>query len=60
LLALSLVAGLFIGRDIGHVLFRPLTVFQPSATALSDKIGQVIDLIDAAVRGHRGEERLGG
>lgn len=47
LLALSLVAGLFIGRNMGPSSGNPLTVFNINRPSASDKIGQVIDLIEA-------------
>jgi carboxyl-terminal processing protease len=47
LIALALVAGLFIGRDMGSSSSGPLTVFNLRQPSSSDKIGQVIDLIDA-------------
>lgn len=47
LIALSLVAGLFIGRDMGASSSGPLTGFNLRKPSSSDKIGQVIDLIDA-------------
>ncbi|MCC6542486.1 MAG: S41 family peptidase [Flavobacteriales bacterium] len=47
LIALSLVAGLFIGRDMADDLNGPLTVFNLRKPNSTDKIGQVIDLIDA-------------
>ncbi len=46
LIALSLVAGLFIGRDMGSSS-GPLAVFNLRKPSSSDKIGKVIDLIDA-------------
>lgn len=47
LVALSLVAGLFIGRDMAGDVTGPLTVFNLRKPTASDKIGQVVDLIDA-------------
>jgi carboxyl-terminal processing protease len=47
LLALALVAGLFIGQDMGSSGGGPLAVFNMRTPSASDKIGQVIDLIDA-------------
>ncbi len=47
LLAVTLVAGLFIGRDMGSSGSGPLSVFNLRSPSASDKIGQVIDLIDA-------------
>lgn len=46
LLALALVAGLFIGQDMGSSRGGPLAVFQLHQPSASDKIGQVLDLID--------------
>lgn len=46
LLALSLVLGLFIGRDMGSLNGGPLTVFQFRQPGAAEKIGQVLDLID--------------
>ncbi|MCB0765317.1 MAG: S41 family peptidase [Flavobacteriales bacterium] len=46
MLAVALVAGLFIGRDLGGSEGGPLTVFDLRRSSASDKIGQVIDLID--------------
>jgi len=46
LLALALVAGLFIGQDMGSDRGGPLGVFQLRQPSASDKIGQVLDLID--------------
>ncbi len=46
LLALSLVAGLFIGQDMSGTRNGPMTVFQFRQPSASDKIGQVIALID--------------
>ena len=45
LLALALVAGLFIGRNMGNNSGGGLQVFNRQASP-SDKVGQVIDLID--------------
>lgn len=47
LVAASLVAGLFIGRDMGSSAPSGFTVFNLRKPTSSDKIGQVIDLIDA-------------
>ncbi|TXI80248.1 MAG: S41 family peptidase [Flavobacteriales bacterium] len=47
LVAVSLVAGLFIGRDMGSSDNGGFTVFNLRKPSASDKIGQVIDLIDA-------------
>jgi carboxyl-terminal processing protease len=48
LLALALVAGLFIGQDIASTTSGgPLAVFQLRKSNASDKIGQVLDLIEA-------------
>ncbi|HNU57293.1 MAG TPA: S41 family peptidase [Flavobacteriales bacterium] len=44
---MSLVAGLFIGRDMAGDVTGPLTVFNLRKPTASDKIGQVVDLIDA-------------
>jgi len=46
LLAVALVAGLFIGQDIASTSGGPLSVFQLRQPSASDKIGQVLDLID--------------
>ncbi|MBL7940281.1 MAG: S41 family peptidase [Flavobacteriales bacterium] len=46
LLAVALVAGLFIGQDIASTSGGPLAVFQLRQPSASDKIGQVLDLID--------------
>jgi len=46
MLALALVAGLFIGRDMGTSSSGPLTVFRLRSPGAADKIGQVLDLID--------------
>lgn len=46
LLALSLMAGLFIGQDMATNTGGPLTMFQLHQPSASDKIGQVLDLID--------------
>ena len=46
LLALSLVAGLFIGQDMATNTGGPLTMFKLHQPRTSDKIGQVLDLID--------------
>lgn len=46
MLALALVAGLFIGQDMGNSSSGPLTVFRMRAPGAADKIGQVLDLID--------------
>lgn len=46
LVAVSLVVGLFLGREIGPVDRGPLTFFNIQRPSASDKIGQVIDLID--------------
>ena len=46
LLALSLVAGLFIGQDMATNAGGPLAMFQLRQPSASDKIGQVLDLID--------------
>jgi carboxyl-terminal processing protease len=43
-LALALVAGLFIGRNMGGN--GPSTIFNLAGPGASDKIGQVLDLID--------------
>ena len=45
LLAVALVAGLFIGRNMGSNAGSGLQVFNREASP-SDKVGQVIDLID--------------
>lgn len=47
LIALALVAGLFIGRDLGTDPHQGLQMFQLVRTTSADKLGQVIDLIDA-------------
>ncbi|MBX2971612.1 MAG: S41 family peptidase [Flavobacteriales bacterium] len=47
LVATSLVAGLFIGRDMGSSSLPGFAVFNLRKPSASDKIGQVIDLIDA-------------
>lgn len=46
MLALALVAGLFIGQDMGNSSSGPLTVFRLRSPGAADKIGQVLDLID--------------
>ncbi|MDQ3100757.1 MAG: S41 family peptidase [Bacteroidota bacterium] len=48
LLSLALVAGLFIGRDMSGPPSKggPMMVFGSRQTSASEKIGQVIDLID--------------
>lgn len=46
LLALALVAGLFIGKDMGTSSTGPLTLFRLREPSAADKIGQVLDLID--------------
>ena len=46
LLALALVAGLFIGHDMGTSSKGPLTVFRLRQPSAADKVGQVLDLID--------------
>ena len=46
LLALSLVVGLFIGQDMATNTGGPLTMFKLHQPRTSDKIGQVLDLID--------------
>lgn len=46
MLALALVAGLFIGQDMGTSSSGPLTVFRMRSPGAADKIGQVLDLID--------------
>ena len=46
MLALALVAGLFIGRDMGSSSSGPLTVLRFRQPSAADKIGQVLDLID--------------
>jgi carboxyl-terminal processing protease len=46
MLALALVAGLFIGQDMGSSSSGPLTVFRLRQPSAADKIGQVLDLID--------------
>lgn len=47
LIALALVAGLFIGRDMGSVSSGTLSMFHLDRANNTDKISQVIDLIDA-------------
>ena len=47
LLALALVVGLYIGRDLGSSRSGPLSIFQMRKPSAADKIGQVLDLIDA-------------
>lgn len=47
LLAMALVAGLFIGQDMASTSGGPLAVFQFRQPSASDKIGRVLDLIDA-------------
>lgn len=47
LIVLALVGGLFIGRDMASSSTGPLTVFNLRQPSSSDKIGRVIDLIDA-------------
>lgn len=47
LIVLALVGGLFIGRDMASSPTGPLTVFNLRQPSSSDKIGRVIDLIDA-------------
>lgn len=47
LIVLALVGGLFIGRDMASSSAGPLTVFNLRQPSSSDKIGRVIDLIDA-------------
>jgi len=47
LIVLALVGGLFIGRDMASSSSGPLTVFNLRQPSSSDKIGRVIDLIDA-------------
>jgi carboxyl-terminal processing protease len=46
MLALALVAGLFIGQDMSSSSSGPLTVFRLRQPSAADKIGQVLDLID--------------
>jgi carboxyl-terminal processing protease len=48
MLAVALVIGLFIGQNLGTTApgDGPLTVFRLRATSASDKIGQVLELID--------------
>jgi len=46
MLALALVAGLFIGQDMGSSSSGPLTVFRMRQPSAGDKISQVLDLID--------------
>ncbi|MBK9147425.1 MAG: S41 family peptidase [Flavobacteriales bacterium] len=46
LLSLALVAGLFLGRNLGDGSGGPLTIFQLRQPAAADKLGQVLDLID--------------
>jgi carboxyl-terminal processing protease len=46
MLALALVAGLFIGQDMSNSSSGPLTVFRLRQPSAADKIGQVLDLID--------------
>lgn len=46
MLALALVAGLFIGQDMSNSSSGPLTVFRLRQPGAADKIGQVLDLID--------------
>lgn len=46
LLSLALVAGLFLGRDLGGGHGGPLAVFQLRQPAAADKLGQVLELID--------------
>lgn len=47
LLALALVAGLFIGQDMASSTSSPLALFDLRKPSASDKIGRVIDLIEA-------------
>ncbi len=46
LLSLALVAGLFIGRNMGGPVGGPLTLFQLRQPGAAEKLGQVLDLID--------------
>jgi carboxyl-terminal processing protease len=46
LLSLALVAGLFLGRNMGSGMQGPLAVFQLRQPGAAEKIGQVLDLID--------------
>jgi carboxyl-terminal processing protease len=46
MLALALVAGLFIGQDMSNSSSGPMTVFRLRSPGAADKIGQVLDLID--------------
>ena len=46
LISLALVAGMFLGRDMGRQGGDPLTVFKLRQPSAADKIGQVLDLID--------------
>jgi len=46
LLSLALVAGLFIGRNMGPSSSGPLTIFQLRQPSAAEKLGQVLDLID--------------
>jgi len=46
MLALALVAGLFIGRDMGGLPGEGFGVFRPRQPSAAEKIGQVLDLID--------------
>lgn len=46
MLTIALVAGLFIGHDMGSSSSGPLNVFRIRTPGAADKIGQVLDLID--------------
>lgn len=46
LLSLALVAGLFIGRNMGTSSGGPLNLFQLRQPGAAEKLGQVMDLID--------------
>ncbi len=46
LLSLALVAGLFIGRNLGGGEQSPLAIFHLRQPGAAEKIGQVLDLID--------------
>lgn len=46
MLAVALVAGLFIGHDMSTSTSGPINVFRMRTPGAADKIGQVLDLID--------------